>query len=115
MYHPSYSLEQIKFASISASGAGGDLVAAVAAATPLAAKRIRVVALFLTGTTAAGTVKFQSGGSSDLTGAMTLAAGGQITMGFNPAGWFQTVAGEKLNMVLSSAGQVSGCLAYQEV
>lgn len=99
----------IKYAKIDASSTGGDVVAAVVG------KRIRVISLFLTITTAAGTVKFQSGGSTDLTGAMTFAAGGVQTLPHNPSGWFQTVAGEKLNMVLASAGQVSGALTYQEI
>ena len=99
----------IKYAKIDASGSGGDLVLAVTG------KRIRVISLFLSITTANGTVKFQSGGSTDLTGAMTLGAGGALSLAHNPSGWFQTVAAEKLNMVLSSAGQVSGALTYQEI
>lgn len=114
MYHPSASIEQVKFAAISAN-ASADLVAAVAAATPLPAKRIRVLGLFLTNTTANGTIKFQSGASTDLTGAMSFPANGPLVLAANQFGWFQTVAGEKLNFVLASTGQVSGGLVYQEV
>jgi hypothetical protein len=96
------------FASISASSSA-DLVAAITAA------KIRVVALFLTVTTAAGTVKFQSGATTDLTGTITLGAGAPLVLPFNEAGWFETAAGAKLNFVLSSAGQVSGALVYQTV
>ena len=96
-----------KFAAISLA-ASGDILALVAA------KKIRVVSLFLV-VTSAVTVKFQSGASSDLTGAMPFGANGGISLPYNPVGWFQTVSGEKLNMVLGSSVQVSGGLTYIEV
>ena len=96
-----------KFAAISAS-ASGDLVALVAS------KKIRVVSFFIV-VTSAVTVKLQSGASSDLTGAMPFGANGGISLPYNPNGWFQTVAGEKLNMVLGSGVAVAGGLSYIEV
>lgn len=96
-----------KFAAISAS-ASGDLVALVAS------KKIRVVSFFIVVATAV-TVKLQSGASSDLTGAMPFGANGGISLPYNPNGWFQTVSGEKLNMVLGSGVAVAGGLSYIEV
>jgi len=61
------------------------------------------------------TVKFQSGASTDLTGAMTIKAGGGFTSGYDPTGHFETISGEKLNLVLGTATQVSGWIKYIEV
>lgn len=85
--------------------ASGDLIAAVSG------KKIRVLALavkFATSTT----LKLQSGGSTDLTGAMT---GTDFAWGWNPAGWVQTASGEKLNAVMGSSVQLSGTIVYVEV
>ena len=38
-----------------------------------------------------------------------------ITLPYNPLGWFETVAGELLNMELGGAQAVAGCLTYVEV
>ncbi len=114
--HPSESLELIKFVSVSKAGSGdNELIPLVAAAAPLAAKRIRVVDYLLV---AAGTVTavFESStGGPDLTGAMTLIAGTPNTPGFSPVGHFETAAGASLNLRLGGAIQVSGFIAYQEV
>lgn len=96
-----------KFAPISASNSA-DIVALVAA------KKIRVLSLFVV-TAGATTVKFRSGGTVDLTGAMSFAANGGISLPFNPVGWFETAAGAKLDMVLGSAVAVAGGLTYIEV
>lgn len=82
--------------------ASGDLVALVAN------KRILVVSLSIRLATS-NTVAFQSGGSTALTGAMTLTA---LDWQYNPAGWLKTAAGEKLNLVLGSGVQTSGTLTY---
>jgi hypothetical protein len=86
-----------------------DLVAAVSG------KRILVLQVWLMVTTLNGTVKFQSGGSTDITGAMAFVADGQFNTGFSPVGIFQTNSGEKLNIVLASTGQVSGYIVYQTI
>jgi hypothetical protein len=95
------------FAAISTS-ASADLVALIAS------RRIRVTSLFIVVTTAV-TVKFQSGGTTDITGAMPFGANGGISLPFNAAGWFQTVAGEKLNLVLGSGVAVAGGLTYVSI
>lgn len=86
-----------------------DVVAAVSG------KSIRVLALFATVANVDGVAHFESNADSDLTGPLLFAANGQILLPFNPAGHFQTLSGEKLNIVLVDTGQVSGMLTYQEV
>ena len=92
------------FSKIDAS-ASADVIAAVTG------KKIRIVAGFFT-VAADTTVKFQSGASTDLTGAMTVKAGGGLVLPFNQAGYFETAAGAKLNVVLGTATQTSGGLTY---
>lgn len=93
-----------KFSAIDLTDSG-DLVDAVSG------KSILVVAMSIRLATS-NTLKFQSGASSDLSGAMTLAS---LDLPFNPVGWIKTVSGEKLNAVLGSAVQTSGFLVYVEV
>lgn len=96
------------FAAIDAATSGDNtLVSAVAA------KKIRVLALHLTMTGTAVTIRFESAaGGTALTGQMQPSQGQSIVLPFNPAGWFETVAGELLNMELSGAQSVDGCLVY---
>ena len=89
-----------KFAAISSTD-DGDTVA------PVSGKKIRVVAMFFV-VAGATTVKFQSGATTDKTGAMSFAANGGISLPYNPNGWFETAAGEKLNHVLGSAVAIAG-------
>lgn len=96
-----------KFAKIALTDSG-DLVALVAN------RKIRVVSLFFV-ILGNQTVKFQSGASTDLTGAMSPGANGGLSLPFNQAGWFETAAGEKLNAVLGGATTLAGGLTYQEV
>lgn len=99
-----------KFAVIDAATSGDNtLVASVAG------KKIRVLALFLV---AAGTVttRFESGaGGTALTGQMNLVANSGFSLPFNPVGWFETAATTLLNLELSAAVSVDGCLTYVEV
>lgn len=99
-----------KFAKIAASGSGNNTI--VAAVT---SKKIRVLAYnFMS----EGTVnaKFQSAaGGTDLTGLSYLIANTGKVAPFNPVGWFETVAGELLNLNLSAAVAVGGELVYVEV
>lgn len=76
-------------------------------------KRIRVHGYVIQ---AAGTVnvKFQSA-STDLTGAMPQAANTGVATQFAKDGWFDTAAGEALNIHLSGSVQVSGHLRYSVV
>jgi len=100
----------VKFAKIDAATSGDNtLVAAVAG------KKIRVISLLLV---SSGTVnvRFESGASGTaLTGQMNLIANTGFSMNWNPGGWFETAAGELLNLELSGATSVDGNLSYVEV
>lgn len=106
-YHLTEGRGPIKYAAVALTDSG-DVVAAVTG------KRIRVLSYCLNTTTAV-TVKFQSGASTDLTGAMAAGATGRLEGSFNPGGHFQTAEGAKLNIVLGSAVATNGHITYQEV
>lgn len=99
-----------KFAAIDVASSGDNtLVAAVVG------KKVRVLACVLVAS-AAVTVRFESGaGGTALTGQMVLAANGGFTLPFNPVGWFETGSNTLLNLELSAATSVDGCLTYVEV
>jgi hypothetical protein len=99
-----------KYAVIDAATSGDNTI--VAAVT---GKRICVVAGFWNAA-AAVTVRFESAASGTaLTGQMQHAANGGFVLPFNEAGWFETVAGELLNLELSGAVSVDGALTYVEI
>jgi hypothetical protein len=81
----------------------------------VALKKLRVLALFLVA--AAGVVgRFESNaGGTALTGQMNFGANGGIVLPYNPAGWFETGAGESLSLELGGAVSVDGALCYVEV
>lgn len=99
-----------KFAVIDVASSGDNtLVAAVLS------KKIRVLAAFMI---AAGsvTVRFESGaGGTAKTGQMNLIASSGFVLPFNPVGWFETASNTLLNLELSGAVSVDGCLVYIEV
>lgn len=101
---------EVKYAVIDAATSGDNtLVAAVAG------KRIRVLSLYLVAAGAV-TARFESAaGGTALTGQSSLAANGVLSLPYNPTGWFQTVAGELLNLELGGAVSVDGALSYIEV
>lgn len=82
------------FVNTSALGA-----TAVIAAAP--GMSIRVIDAAIV-TTLANSVKFQSA-STDISALFPLGANGGIVLPFNEHGWFQTAAGEALNVNLSVA------------
>ena len=104
------SVQRCKRAVIDAASIGDNtLVAAVTG------KKIRVyqVVLIAGGTT---TVRFESAaGGTALTGQLNLVANVGFSTGWCPAGHFQTLAGELLNLELSAAVTVDGWLIYAEV
>ncbi|WP_374312434.1 hypothetical protein [Dongia sp.] len=99
-----------KFAIIDAATSGDNtLVAAVSG------KKIRVLSCVLV---AAGAVnaRFESGaGGTALSGQMNLTTNSGFTLPFSPVGWFETAAATLLNLELSGAVSVDGCLVYVEV
>lgn len=100
----------VKYAVIDEAGSGdNELVALVAS------KKIRVLSAFLI---SAGTVtaKFQtSTAGAYKSGPLPLIANSGFTLPWNPGGWFETVAGDSLNLELSLAIAVGGFLSYVEV
>jgi hypothetical protein len=108
-YQPPFSSVP-KYAPIDVATSGNNtLVAAVSG------KRIRVLAAILI---SAGSVnvRFESGADgAALSGQMALTANSGFTMPYNPAGWFESVAGALLNLELSAAVSVDGFLVYAEV
>lgn len=99
-----------KFATIAASASGNNtLIAAVTS------KKIRVLAAAFM---ANGTVnaKFQDGaGGTDKTGLFYMVANTGAVLPYNPAGWFEGSATTLLNLNLSAAIAVGGCITYIEV
>lgn len=100
----------VKQAAIAAATSGDNtLVAAVTG------KSIRVLAMVLVASGGANTARLESGaGGTALTGQMDITDNGQLVLPYNPAGWCATVAGELLNLELSGATAVAGCLTYVE-
>lgn len=84
----------------------GVIVAAVAG------KKIRVIAAQLS-VSAALVVKWQSNTvPTDITGPGELGANGGYVLPRNPAGWFETLAGEALSLNISGSGTVGGSISY---
>jgi len=97
----------VTFASVAASSSGNNT--AVAAVT---GKRIRVHQAFLMATSAVN-IKWQTAaGGTDLTGLGYPAANGGYVLPYSPVGWFETNAGELLNLNLSGAIAVGGVIGY---
>ncbi len=97
-------------AAINVAGSGNNTI--VAAVT---GRKIRVLAVALV-VGAAVTTRFESNaGGAALTGQMELAANGDLVLPYNPAGWFETVAAQLLNLELSGAVSVDWVLVYQTV
>lgn len=98
------------FSTIVASSSGATTIVSL-----VSAKRIRVVAVQLIAN-AAVNIKWQSHVSpTDISGLAYLAANGGYVLSYNPVGWFQTVAGEALDINLSSSVAVGGSITYVTV
>ena len=96
----------LQFASISTAASGAtQLVAAQGGAL-----KIKVVSYVIVASSAVS-AKFQSS-STDLTGAMSLAASGGVAAPSGSSHWFETAANQALNINLSGAVQVSGHLGF---
>jgi len=95
------------FATIATSTSGASTLISAASG-----KKIRVLSLSITAN-AAVNIKFQSHVTpTDLTGLFYMATNGLFTLQYNPKGWFQTVVGESLDINLSGAIAVGGCITY---
>ncbi len=104
------SLGPIKRAPISGASSGANtLVAAVAG------RKIRVIGLFLfSAGTVTVTIQTAAGGTA-LIGALPMVAQSSVTLPATLLGWCDTVAGDLLNMNLSTTVAITGCVLYQEV
>lgn len=99
-----------KFAVIDAATSGDNTIIAA-----VSSKKIRVLSAFLVASGAVN-VRFESGaGGTALTGQMNLTTNSGFTLPFNPVGWFETAATTLLNLELSAATSVDGCIVYVEV
>lgn len=99
----------VKFAVISAAGAGSNSLVAL-----VASKKIRVLNYTLVADGAVN-VSFLSAAAA-ITGVMVMgAAGSGISSAHAPSGLFETTAGVALNINLSAAVGVRGHLSYQEI
>jgi len=77
----------------------------------VAGKKIRVLSYVLT-SQGANNLAFRSA-ANDITGLLAFAASGEkVAAPFNPAGHFETVAGEALNTISSGAVIMGGHVAY---
>lgn len=76
--------------------------------------QIRVTDLWIMAS-AAVNVKFASSTAGDLTGLMYFAANGGIVLPHNERGWFATTANEALNINLSGAVAVGGCIHWVKI
>ena len=102
-------VQLVKRAVIDAASSGNNTV--VAAVTG----KIRVLALAMTMTGTAVTIRFEDGASGTaLTGQMQPTQGQTVTLPFNPGGWFETSAATLLNLELGGAQSVDGVLVYIE-
>jgi hypothetical protein len=97
---------ELRSAFVNASG-NVDVLAAVGGT------KLRVMTLAIT-SASSGTVKLQSGASSDLTPRFHLAANGNVSIS-NALGLFETNSGEKLNAVASGTTNYAVMVAYREV
>jgi len=101
------SLSDIGFASVnSASQANVEVVAAVTA------KKIRVLAMHMSAVSATDLL-FESGGAADLLSTINLTATDlNMTLPYNPFGWFETAAGAALTRDSSAAVASTVFLTY---
>jgi hypothetical protein len=97
----------VRLGATPASSGANELVAASAGA------KYRVLAAAIVATTAVS-VKFQSA-STDITGTFPLGANGGLVLPFNEHGWFETAAGEALNLNLGSAVSTGVQLHYIKI
>lgn len=104
------SRQEVKYASISGSGTIA-IVAAIAATSDKPAKKINVISYVLGGS-GTSTAIFKSA-STALSGAIPVTASGTVVGPWNPDGWFETAAGEALNVTIASGNGV-GHISYIE-
>ena len=109
VYNGTTALTPLYSTIVASSSGATQIVAAVSS------KKIRVLALQVIAN-AAVNVKWQSHVTpTDKTGLAYLAGNGGYVLPFNPAGWFETISGEALDINLSGNVAVGGSLTYVTV
>lgn len=122
-------LNHTKGEPMSESGWQYKVIDLSASATPLitgtAGKKIRVLSLFMDANNGSSTWRFEtSTGPTELTGNLFLSSGasgastatGAVVLPHNPTGWFETLAGDDLRLILSSGSAgLGGALVYELV
>jgi hypothetical protein len=106
LVHNDAFTDSLKSAFVSASG-NIDVIAAAPGF------KLRVLNMAIT-SAASGTVKLQSGGSSDKTPTFHLGVNGNVVMS-NSLGVFESNAGEKINVVAAGTTDYTVMLTYREV
>lgn len=102
------TLCQVKYAFANpASAADNEVVAAVTG------KKIRVLSAVVGPNAVANGATFKSA-TSAIDGLRTIAIGGIYALPYHPNGWFETVAGQALNLGLSAAQACSVLVSYIE-
>ncbi len=102
-----------KFANIAVASSGDNTIISA-----VASNKLRVVAAFMI---AAGDVNayFVDGANTaicgDGTNGMDLTSNSGFVLPFNPAGWFETASNQTLDLNLSGAIRVAGCLTYIQI
>lgn len=97
----------IKRAFVNASASGDNEIVAA----PGAANKIRVIAMVAVAGNAANTVTLRSA-TTAISAGFPFAANGGFALNENHSGWFQTAAGEALNVNLSGSTAVAVSITY---
>lgn len=95
----------VYYAGNPATAAANELVAAVATT------KFRVLSVHLHATGGANTATFKSA-TTAISGAWDILSDTSLLLPYNPEGWFETVAGEALNLTLSAATAVAVTMTY---
>lgn len=99
--------QTLAFAAIDCAASGDNTIVSANAT-----RKLKVYAYVLV-VDSAVSVKWKSGAGTNLSGAMSLAANGTLTISGSPSGWlFETAVNNALVLNLSAAVQVSGHVAY---
>lgn len=97
-----------KYVDVAASQTRSELIAAVAG------KKIRPLAMVMVAGATATTSTFYSA-TTQISCAYANGANGGAVMGFNPVGWFETAAGEALNVTTGAGSSTGYQVVYIEV
>lgn len=98
--------KELTAVSINQNGAGTQVLVAAAAG-----EVARIHRLFLAPAAVTATIQFARG-ATNLTGVITIAAGGSLVLPYSEEPWFVTAPNEAFNLIVGGVGQVSGSCEY---